>query len=66
MSRPLSLDERRSLAAFKGHRTRRDGKQEAARCPVCGMSMPNGALDHERRRHVDLYMRKAARRGELV
>lgn len=64
--RPLSLNERRSLAAFKGHRTRREGKQEELRCPVCGQRMPNGALDHEMRKHVDLYARKASRRGELV
>lgn len=64
--RPLSLNERRSLAAFKGHRTRREGKQAEARCPVCLRLMPNGAVEHEKRFHVDLYARKASKRGELI
>lgn len=66
MTRPLSLNERRSLASFKGWRTRREGKDETLRCPVCGDRMPNGALEHERRKHVDLYARRAQQRGELV
>ncbi len=66
MTRPLTIDERRSLAGFKGWRTRREGKQEELRCPVCGQAMPKGALDHERRKHVDLYARKAFRRNELL
>ena len=66
MMRPLTLDERRSLASFKGWRTRREGKAEVLMCPVCGQRMPHGAVDHEKRKHVDLYARKAARRGELI
>ena len=64
--KPLTINERRSLASFKGWRTRRDGKREELRCPVCLRLMPHGAVEHERRFHVDLYARKASRRGELV
>ncbi len=66
MTRPLTISERQSLAAFRGWRTRREGKAEAPKCPVCGDRMPNGALDHERRKHVDLYARKASKRNELL
>jgi hypothetical protein len=56
-----------SLRAYRGWRTRREGKTaETPRCPACGEPMPKGALDHEKRRHVDLYARKAHKRGELV
>lgn len=66
MTRPLTLSERRSLASFKGWRTRKQRKPETPRCPACGQEMPDGAVDHERRFHVDLWQRKARRRGELV
>ena len=65
-TRQLTIDERRSLAGFRGWKTRREGKPEVLMCPICGQRMPYGALDHERRKHVDLYQRKAHRRGELV
>jgi hypothetical protein len=40
MTRPLSMNERRSLAAFKGHRTRREGKTEAPKCPAAVRKSP--------------------------
>jgi ribosomal protein S26 len=55
-----------SLRTYRGNTTKKRGKAEVLRCPVCGERMPYGALDHEKRKHVDLYARKAARRGELV
>lgn len=66
MTRPLTIDERRSLASFKGWRTRREGKQAIARCPACLRLMPDGAVEHEKKFHVDLWQRKASKRGDLL
>tara|TARA_R110000868_G_scaffold236522_2_gene490556 strand:- start:1190 stop:1390 length:201 start_codon:yes stop_codon:yes gene_type:complete len=66
MTRPLSLNERRSLAAFKGHRTRRDGKAEIPKCPGCGEKITGSVVDHMRRKHVDLYQRRARKHGDML
>lgn len=64
--KPLTIKERQSLAAFRGWQTRRHGKQEVPKCPGCGEPLTDGALNHMKRRHVDLYQRRAKSRGELV
>lgn len=67
MNKPLTLNERRSLAGFKGWRTRREGKTvETPRCPACNRLMPQGAVEHQKRFHVDLYQRRARKHGELL
>ena len=55
-----------SLRTYRGNTTKKRGEAPVPTCPACGEKMPNGALDHQRRKHVDLYQRKAAKRGELV
>lgn len=66
MPRPLTINERQSLAAFRGWQTRRHGKQDTPVCPGCGQKMPDGAVAHMRRFHVDLYQRRARKHGEML
>jgi len=64
--KPLTINERRSLASFKGWRTRREGKAEAPKCPGCGERITGSAVEHLKRRHVDLYQRRARKHGDLI
>lgn len=66
MTRPLTISERQSLAAFRGWQTRRHGKTEAPKCPGCGEKITGSAVDHMRRMHVDLYQRRARKHGDLI
>lgn len=66
MSRPMTINERRSLASFRGWRTRRQGKTEAPVCPGCGERITGSVADHLKRKHVDLYQRRARKHGELL
>ncbi len=66
MSRPMTINERRSLAGFRGWQTRRHGKQEAPKCPGCGERITGSVVDHLKRKHVDLYQRRARKHGELL
>lgn len=66
MKRPLTISERQSLAAFRGWQTRRHGKEAAPVCPGCGETLRESALDHIKRKHVDLYQRRARKNGELL
>lgn len=64
--KPQTEHDRRSLASYRGWSTRRHGKEAPLTCPVCGQTMPKGALDHEKRKHVDLYQRRARKHGDLI
>ena len=66
MTKPLTINERRSLASFKGWRTRREGKAETPICPGCGEKITGSVVDHMRRKHVDLYQRRARKHGEML
>jgi hypothetical protein len=66
MTRPLTIDERRSLASFKGWRTRRKAMQAEALCPGCGERITGSVVEHLKRRHVDLYQRRARKHGDLI
>jgi len=66
MTRPMTINERRSLASYRGWTTRREGKQAEARCPGCGERITGSAVDHIKRRHVDLYQRRARKHGDLI
>lgn len=61
----MTEHDRRSLAAFRRERAKREAKA-MPRCPVCGDRMPTGAAEHERIKHVNLWLRRAQQKGELV
>lgn len=66
VTRPLTISERRSLASYRGWTTRREGKQAEARCPDCGEKIEGSAVDHIKRKHVDLYARRARKFGDML
>jgi len=66
MTRPLTISERQSLAAFRGWQTRRHGKTETPKCPGCGERITGSVVEHLKRRHVDLYQRRARKHGDLI
>lgn len=55
-----------SLRSHRGWQTRRNGKDEPLVCPGCGERIRGSALDHTRRKHVDLYQRRARKEGLLL
>lgn len=62
----ISDSEFYSWRTTKGWRTRRAGKPEQPVCPGCGEPLTDGALSHMKRRHVDLYQRRARKYGDLT
>lgn len=61
----MTEHDRRSLAAFRRERAKRE-REAQPKCPLCGDRMPHGAAEHERIKHMDLYARRAQRKGLLV
>lgn len=61
----MTEHDRRSLAAYRRERAKREAKAIPV-CPSCGLKMPHGAAEHERTKHVDLYARRAQRKGLLI
>lgn len=55
-----------SWRSTKGWRTRRQGKPVEPICPACQKPIGPSAVEHERRFHVDLWQRKAHKRGDLL
>lgn len=66
MTRQLTISERRSLASYRGWTTRKNGKADTPICPGCGEKITDGAVNHMKRKHVDLYQRRARKFGEML
>lgn len=62
----MTEHDRRSLAAYRGWTTRKKGKPAEQRCPGCGERIRSTAIDHIKRKHADLYARRAAKYGDLI